>query len=182
MIMQGNLITLEPLDIKKHAEGYFKVSQYENIHKYVGNTVPSTIEEIIELLNLYEEYFINWMIVSNEIHEVIGIMRLGKPSTENGIIVAGESQRLHSDYWRKGYMKEAKSLFYNYVFNDLSVDILYADVWEGNSNSIKSLEWSGYKLDEVQNDIFRKSGIEIKKYIYSLTKEDYLMKRSSSGY
>ncbi|KAB3529429.1 GNAT family N-acetyltransferase [Alkaliphilus pronyensis] len=178
-MMRGNLIALEPMDIKKHAEGYFNVSQDENIHKYVGNTVPVSIDDIIKLLNSYDEYFVNWMIISNETQDVIGIIRLGKPVIENGLLVAGESQRLHSNYWRKGYMREAKKLFYEYVFNELSVDVLYADVWEGNINSIKSLESSGYKLIETQFDIFSKSGKSTAKYIYSFTKEDYLMRKSS---
>ena len=75
--MKGNLITLEPLDIEKHAKGYFLVSQDENIHKYTGNTVPQNVDEIVLLLKKYEKYFLNWMIISNDTHEVIGIIRLG---------------------------------------------------------------------------------------------------------
>lgn len=168
--MRGELVTLEPLDIEKHAQGYFEVSQDENIHKYVGNTVPKTVDEIVDLLKEYEKYFINWMIISNETDAVIGIMRLGKPQIENGILVAGESQRICSRYWRKGHMKEAKKLFYQYVFDELSVEILYADVWEGNINSIKSLESSGYKLIETTDGIFSKTGKCAIKYIYSLSK------------
>ena len=96
--MRGNLITLEPLNVEKHAKGYFEVSQDENIHKYVGNTVPQSIDEVICLLKEYEKHFINWMIISNETDSVIGIIRLSKPQTENGILVAGESQRLSSKY------------------------------------------------------------------------------------
>ena len=129
--IKGNLITLEPLDIEKHARGYFAVSQDENIHKYTGNSVPQNEDEIVLLLKKYENYFLNWMIVSNDTHEVIGIIRLGKPEIENGVLVAGESQFLSSKYWRKGHMKEAKRLFYQYVFDVLAVDVLYADVWEG---------------------------------------------------
>lgn len=171
--MRGELVTLEPLDIEKHAEGYFEVSQDENIHKYVGNTVPKTVDEIVDLLKEYEKHFINWIIISNETHAVIGIIRLGKPQIEHGILVAGESQRLCSRYWRKGHMKEAKKLFYQYVFDELSVETLYADVWEGNINSIESLESSGYKLIKTTDDIFPKTGKYAKKYIYSLTKNDY---------
>lgn len=171
--MRGELVTLEPMDIEKHAEGYFAVSQDENIHKYVGNTVPKTVDEIVDLLKEYEKHFINWMILSSETQEVIGIMRLGKPEMENGILSAGESQRLCSRYWRKGHMKEAKKLFYRYVFEELSVDVLYADVWEGNINSIKSLETSGYQLKEIVNGIFPKTGKSAKMYIYSFSKDDY---------
>jgi len=172
--MKGKLITLEPLDVDKHAKGYFEISQDPNIHQFTGNTVPRDIAEITELLKKYEEYFLNWMIISNETHDVIGIIRLGKPVMKSGVLTAGESQFLSSQYWRKGHMKETKKLFYQYVFDHLSVDMLYADVWEGNLNSMKSLESYGYKLIEITSELFRKTGEVTKKYIFSLSREDYL--------
>ena len=77
-------------------------------------------------------------------------------------------------------MKEAKSLFYQYVFNTLSVDMLYADVWEGNTNSMRSLESYGYQLIAVENDIFSKTEMCTRKYIYSLTKADYFAHRKKT--
>lgn len=171
--MKGNLTTLEPLDIEKHAKGYFAVSQDENIHRYSGNTVPKCMDETIALLKKYEVYFLNWMIISNDTHEVIGIIRLGKPEIENGVLVAGESQFLSSMYWRKGHMKEAKRLFYQYVFDVLAVDVLYADVWEGNINSMRSLESYGYQLIDTKNEIFSKTGELKKKFIYALSRDSY---------
>jgi len=179
--MKGNLITLEPLDIPKHAEGYFAVSQDENIHRYTGTSVSGSLEETVAVLEKYKKYFLNWMIVSNESRTVIGILRLGKPVMENGILVAGESQFLLSRYWRKGHMKEAKKLFYQYVFGTLSVEILYADVWEGNTNSRKSLESYGYRLVETREEIFPKTGEYARKYIYTLEKSDCLACMKNPG-
>ena len=71
-------------------------------------------------------------------------------------------------------MKEAKRLFYQYVFDVLSVDMLYADVWDGNINSMKSLESYGYRLIETSSEIFSKTGEPMNKYIYSLSKDDYV--------
>ena len=170
--LKGEMVTLEPLDIQKHAKGYFDMSRDEKIHEYTGNTVPESIDEIVALLNKYEKYFLNWMIISNASLAVIGIIRLGKPEMENGILVAGESQFLSSEYWRKGHMKEAKKLFYQYVFEELSVEKLYADVWEGNTNSIKSLESYGYQLIETRKEHFPKTGEYAVKFIYCLSKND----------
>ena len=179
--MKGKMVTLEPLDVQKHAKGYFEVCQDERIHKYTGNTVPQCIDETIILLKKYEKYFYNWMIISNESLAVIGIIRLGKPEMENGVLIAGESQFLSSQYWRKGHMKETKKLFYRYVFEELSVETLYADVWEGNTNSIKSLESYGYKLLDTQKDIFSKTGEVALKHIYSLSKSDYQYNLEKEG-
>ena len=70
-------------------------------------------------------------------------------------------------------MKEAKKLFYQYVFEELSVQMLYADVWEGNTNSIKSLESYGYKLIETRKELFSKTGKYTLKHIFSLSNSDY---------
>jgi len=179
--MKGKLVTLEPLDIPKHAQGYFRVCQDERIHKFTNNSVPQTVEETTALLQKYEHYFINWMILSNETGQVIGMIRLGKPAMEDGHLVAGESQFLSPEYWRKGHMKEAKRLFYRYVFEELSVELLYADVWEGNVNSQKSLESYGYRLVETTTAFFAKSGTERKKYLYVLSKEVYLRNRQATS-
>ena len=78
-------------------------------------------------------------------------------------------------------MKEAKQLFYQYVFNVLTVEMLYADVWEGNINSMKSLESSGYKLVDTTNEIFVKTGKMMQKYIFALSKNDYQRHCASSS-
>ena len=79
-------------------------------------------------------------------------------------------------------MKEAKKLFYQYVFDVLSVEMLYADVWEGNTNSIKSLESYGYKLIETRKELFLKTGKYALKHIFSLSNSDYFynLKRENS--
>lgn len=174
--MAGKLITLEPMNTEEHAQGYFELSQDTLIHRYTGNTVPRNPDEIIALLKKYEVYFMNWMIISNATRQVIGIIRLGKPEMDNGILSAGESEFLSSQYWRKGHMKEAKTLFYQYVFDELGVDTLYADVWEGNTNSLKSLEYYGYKLIDTVEGVFPKTGKPMKKYILSLSKADYQLR------
>lgn len=174
--LKGELVTLEPLDIGKHAKGYFKAAQDEKMHTYVGNTVPKTVEEVEETFRLYEKLFLNWMIVLNETQEVIGILRLSKPQRENSVLSAGESQRLVSDYWRKGHMKEAKKLFYPYVFDTLGVEVLYADVWAENVNSVKSLESYGYRRLETIDAVFPKTGKPMQQYIYALSAEDYQRK------
>ena len=92
---------------------------------------------------------------------------------ENGLLAAGESQRLSSRYWRKGHLKEAKKLFYRYVFEELAVDVLYADVWEENVNSWKSLEYYGYKRIETRAEIFTKTATAQNRFYYALSKEDY---------
>ncbi|WDV47024.1 GNAT family N-acetyltransferase [Clostridiaceae bacterium M8S5] len=167
-ILTGQKVRLRPIDLTEDYKAWYEVSQDEKMHLWVGNNVPTDYEEIKELLNLYTKYFILWMIEDIKTNQVIGMMRISYPEkTEEGQ-VAGDSQRLHSNYWRKGYMKEARKLIYNYVFNELKVDVLYADVWEGNINSSKSLESVGYRHFDTKEEYFKKYNRMQNKLYYKL--------------
>lgn len=145
-VLKGNLIQLVPLDIDAHAVGYYNLSQDEKMHLWTGNNIPSSVENVKKLLTIYQSVMYNWVIINIETSKLIGIMRISFPKDANGVLSAGDSQFLHSDFWRKGYMKEARRLVYDYVFNTLHVDRLIADVRQGNTNSIKSLQSVGYRL------------------------------------
>lgn len=178
-VLVGEKVRLRPLDYEKDYIAWYEVSQDEKMHLWVGNTVPETLEEVKELINVvYPKYFIIWIIEDIKTTQVIGMMRISYPEKSEKGITAGDSQRLHSDYWRKGYMKEARELIYNYVFNVLKVDILYADVWEGNINSSKSLEHVGYKHFDTEEEYFKKYDRLQSKLYYQL-KPDWWNKRNN---
>lgn len=153
----GKFVRLRPLNYEYDHKAWFEVEQDENIHLWVENTSPKSQDDVKEYLyKLYPKYFLIWMIEEKVSGDVIGMMRISHPQSLEEQLVAGDSQRLHSSYWRKGYMKESRKLIYNYVFKHLKVDVLFADVWEGNISSSKSLETAGYKLVEVKKEYFKK--------------------------
>jgi RimJ/RimL family protein N-acetyltransferase len=168
-ILVGELVKLRPLNYDNDHLSWFEIEQDENIHIWVGNTVPKSIEEVKNYLyELYPKHFLIWMIEEKVNQNVIGMMRISHPEYQVNQLVAGDSQRLHSDYWRQGYMKESRKLVYDYVFNEMKVDVLYADVWEGNISSSKSLEAAGYKLIDVKKEYFKKYNRIQNKLYYQL--------------
>lgn len=177
-VLEGEKVRLRPLDYDEDYKTWYEVLQDEKMHLWTGNTVPETLEEVKELINVvYPKYFMIWIMEDIKNNEVIGMMRISYPEKSEEGVVAGDSQRLHSDYWRKGYMKEARKLIYNYVFNELSVDILYADVWEGNINSSKSLEYVGYRYFDMKEEYFEKYDRVQNKLYYMLRAEWWSKKR-----
>lgn len=166
--LNGNLIVLRQLDIDRDLIGYFNVSQDKNIHLWVDNKIPKDSEEIKNLLNLYNENMHVWTIFDKHNSDIIGIMRLSHPEVVNGEKSSGDSQRLHSDYWRKGYMKEARRLVYKYAYENMKIEMLYADVWEGNINSLESLKSVGYQIMDKKSEYFKKSDKFINKYYLKL--------------
>ncbi|WP_105616415.1 GNAT family N-acetyltransferase [Vallitalea okinawensis] len=173
-ILEGHIIRLRPMEIEKDKYNYYDVSLDEKMHNWTGNTVPKTVDEIEALLRVYEKVLNVWMIEEKASNKVIGMMRLSFPEVHNGELVAGDSQRLHSNYWRKGHMKEARQLMYHYAFDTLGVDMLIADALKDNINSCKSLESVGYELYNTKEEFFEKKGENLMKHFYKLTKEKWL--------
>lgn len=168
-ILEGNKVMLRPIQ-KQDIKSWVELAKDEKMHKWV--IFPNTYEEIEAIFfELYPKIFLTWMIIEKKTSEVIGMMRISHPDYENGLKVAGDSQRLHSNYWRRGYMKESRFLVYNYVFNELDVDVLYADAWKDNINSCKSLESVGYQLIDTKLEHFKKQDKMFNKNYYKLTKE-----------
>lgn len=164
--LNGNLIVLRQLNIERDTIGYFNVSRDEKIHLWVDNTIPENSNEIKELLSLYNKKMYVWTIFDKCNSDIIGIMRLSHPEIINGKKSAGDSQRLHSDYWRKGYMKEARKLIYEYAFENMKIETLFADVWEGNINSLESLKSVGYRIIDKEMEYFKKKdALNLKYYL-----------------
>lgn len=156
----GDLVILRKLDVEKDASSYFNVSLDKNIHTWVGNNVPKSIDEIKNLLFSYEKCMFVWMIINRQTSEIIGIMRISFPELVNSKLVAGDSQRLLSKYWRKGHMKEARNLIYEFAYTSLKIETLYADVWEENINSLESLKSIGYQIYDRKEEFFEKGNIK----------------------
>lgn len=168
-VLTGEKVRLRPIKFDRDHLAWFDIAQDENMHEWVGNTVPNSYEEMKEYLyELLPKHFMIWMIEEKNSGKVIGMMRISHPQHHGQHLVAGDSQRLHSSYWRKGFMKESRKLIYDYVFNVLKVDLLVADVWEGNVNSIKSLEDAGYELFDVKSEYYKKYNRMNNKLYYQL--------------
>ncbi|MCP3740433.1 GNAT family N-acetyltransferase [Rossellomorea sp. BNER] len=160
----GELVKLRPINYETDHISWFEIEQDEKMHEWVGNTVPVSLNEVKEYLyELLPNHFKIWMIEEKSSGKVIGMMRISHPEFHGQYLVAGDSQRLHSSYWRRGFMKESRKLLYEYVF-----DVLVADVWEGNVNSIKFLENVGYRLTDVKSEYFKKYNRMNNKLYYQL--------------
>lgn len=156
-ILLGDLVLLRPIDYNQDLEMWYQVCQDPKMHLWVGNSLPEDLETFKrDIQAVYPKGMMIWMMIEKATGKMIGMMRLSHPQKEPEGMVSGDSQRLHSDYWRKGFMKEARKLIYGHAFNDLGIDVLYADVWEGNDNSARSLESVGYLLVETRIEYFKK--------------------------
>ncbi len=99
-----------------------------------------------------------WAIVMKQSKEMIGIYWISMPimNENKKLIVTSEAQRIARKYWRTGVNREARNLIYNYIFLTLDVDEVYAQAWDKNINSCRSMEQIGFKLEKQVKRLFLK--------------------------
>lgn len=172
----GKTVVLREIVPEKDSVDWFQHMQESKMHKWTGNTVPKEIEEVIDLLQRYKElpYLTSWVITMKDTKEVIGTYWIMNPIKKKGqYIIESEAQRLAVKYWRKGIMKEARSLVYSYTFNDLNVDAIYAQAWSQNENSCKSMEQAGFVINKEYERKFDKINKVCIEKEFLLSKEIY---------
>lgn len=81
---------------------------------------------------------------------------------------------LGEPYWNKGIISEALILFCNYLFTRYNFNKLIANVFEGNSASMKVLEKGGFKLEGILKQNIYKENKFLDNYVYSLLKENFI--------
>jgi ribosomal-protein-alanine N-acetyltransferase len=81
---------------------------------------------------------------------------------------------IHPDYWNKGYTKRAVKLLLRYLFNEIDVNRIEAEVLPANEFSTKVLIKNGFtKEGTIRQGTFwpSKGIIDIEKY--SILKQEY---------
>src|SRR6056297_1834851 len=171
-------VLLRELDADKDTPQLYIIIKKPEIHEWLGTEIPKNVNEVRQSIEKYckSSDLYSWAIVDINTRKTIGFYYLWNPvqQIDGTMIIPAESQRLAKHCWRKGYMKEARKLIYNFAFNELKVEEIHAQVWKNNVNSIKSMEYCGFqKYKEVEKRILKYE----KKYVechYRLKKEFFL--------
>ena len=152
LILETERLILRPL---KHtdAERLFLLDSNPNVHKYLGNNPVTSIDQSIQYIeNIKKQYKENgigrFAVIRKEDNEFIGWCGLKFiTEEENNYVNFYEiGYRFREDFWGKGYAFEAAKAWYDYAFNTLKIDILYASAHVENLGSRKVLEKIGLHL------------------------------------
>jgi [ribosomal protein S5]-alanine N-acetyltransferase len=171
-------VMMREINVPMDAPEWYKLMKDPEMHLWMGNKVPENVKETWDTLEKYKNIpqIMAWSITNKETGKIIGTYWIWKPilQQDGTLIIPSEVERIAKHCWRKGYMKAARRLVYDYCFNVLHVDEIHAQVWKDNINSIKSLEHAGhvcYKEEEKMIEIYHSLHIECH---YKLTKENWL--------
>lgn len=179
--LNSDRITLREINVPVDAPEWYKLSKDPEIHKWTGNNAPGNVWEARKNLKKYSEIeqIISWAIISNETGKIIGTYWVWKPIEypDGSIIIPAEVERIAKHCWRKGYMKEARKLVYDYCFNTLNVNEIHAQVWKDNVNSVKSLEHAGHVLYKEEEKLIEQLDSYHIECNYKITRETWLNSR-----
>jgi ribosomal-protein-alanine N-acetyltransferase len=81
---------------------------------------------------------------------------------------------LKPEFWKKGLMKEAMQVIFNFGFNKLNLHSLEANINPGNTNSRNILTKMGFKKEAYFRENYFFNGQFLDSEIYSLLGSDFL--------
>lgn len=171
-VLRDYRVTLRPIDVKRDAPQWYTAMQEPDMHRWTGNRVPDSIEEIRQLLSGYNAHpdIMAWCIQDNLLGSMIGTYWLAVPYLWEGKRITVEAQRIAKPYWRTGRTMAARRLVYDYAFDDLAVEEIHASAWAGNINSCRSMEAAGFELVEVKSRFHAKDRQTLDERHYVLTR------------
>lgn len=150
--LETERLILRPVEMRD-VEGMFLLDSNPNVHTFLGNKPVKKIEESIgyikNLQNQYQENGIaRFAVIHKESGEFLGWSGIKFITEEenNHINFYEIGYRFREEFWGKGFAYESAKAWYDYAFNELKVETLYASAHIDNLASRKVLEKIGLKL------------------------------------
>ncbi|MFD3158009.1 GNAT family N-acetyltransferase [Haloimpatiens sp. FM7330] len=175
-IIETKRIVLRKLVIED-AENIFKNwASLEETMKYLPWEPSKSIEQVkVRLqnwINLYSNNtFFQWGIELKSSKELIGIINLHEVDVNNQS--AETSYILAKKYWNKGFMTEALQAVLNFGFEDIGLNRINAEYYDGNISSEKVMLKNNLQYEGVAKEKYLKKGKFYNAIQYALTKKEW---------
>lgn len=156
---------------KEDAEAIFGIRSDEEVMKYIGKKLASSLDDAMEFINRVNEslegnYGITWAITLKEnpakVIGTIGHWRLIKEHFR-----AEVGYMLDKNYWRKGIAKEALIKVIDFGFNEIKLHSMEAHINPQNIASASVLKSTGFIREAYFKEDFYFNGAFSDTAIYS---------------
>lgn len=143
---------------------YFPFDPLEDIDVYK--------EKVYRWVTNYEsDTYFHWVIEWKENAELIGTINLG--NVEESCLMCDTSYMLSPQYWGRGIMTEVLQAVLNYAFDEIALNRVQADVFEGNIASEHVLTKCGMQFEGIARQKYYKNGTFIDTAQYAILRSDF---------
>jgi ribosomal-protein-alanine N-acetyltransferase len=176
VLLRDEVVSLHTIEAKD-GEQLFKIYSDPLIFKYCGILNKNNRETVINMIphfkrDVAKQSRIKWGIFLNEGDLLMGILEVMEVNQITNSLTLG--YYLHPDYWNKGFTKRAVALLLCYLFKEIGVNRIAADVMPENEYSKKVLLANGFVKEGLirQGALWPGKGIiDLEKY--SILRQDY---------
>lgn len=139
---------------------YENWAKYDEVCKYYPFTPASDIEiykEKVErwVSNYESDSYFHWVIEWKETGDLVGTINLG--NVEESCLMSDTCYMLSPKLWNRGIMTEVLNAVLDYAFNDIGLNRVQAEVFEGNDASSKVLKKCGMVLEGIARQRYYKN-------------------------
>jgi ribosomal-protein-alanine N-acetyltransferase len=139
--------------LPEDAPAFFAMDSLPEVHRYLGNTPVTSIEQIHDVIQFVRKQYNDngigrWAMIEKSSGIFIGWcgLKLITEELNNHINFLDAGYRLHPDAWGKGYATEGTTASLSYAFTELNARVVYATAHFENTASRRVLEKCGLRV------------------------------------
>jgi len=165
-------------------DAYHNWCSSDVVDKYVMWTKHKNQEETEKLFEMWEQDYENlttyrWIVEERKTHVVIGTIDVAsKKWLPYGACEIGYCYG--EKYWNKGYATQALKKVVEFLFEEVDMDVIFAEHMDKNPASGAVMKKSGMKYEgTLRARIIDKEGLRNDLISYSITKEEYFKNKEN---
>ncbi|MEI4771686.1 GNAT family protein [Psychrobacillus sp. FJAT-51614] len=167
---------------EKHLQDLFRIYDNEKVFEYCGIIPKHNVQTVSKMIGHFERDFqkrsrIKWGIFQKrDKHKLVGIMECMDFNQKINSVTIG--YYLAEDCWGNGIATKSVKLIVKYLFEEVNINRIHAEVMPANETSKKVLIKNGFIREGLlrQASLWSGKGI-VDLEIYGILKEDYVEKR-----
>lgn len=174
LIESKRLILRQPMS--EDALDFFACHSDPEVFRYSRRSEDTSFESATQTLNKLftwhqERFMLSWAIVLKENQRFIGRIQMEDWSDEDHRAAVG--YLLGKQYWGNGYATEALRVVIAYLFEQTTVNRIYASTWAENTASARVLEKAGMRFEGLSRQKRFAKGTFRGTKNYAILREDF---------
>ncbi|HZS75690.1 MAG TPA: GNAT family protein [Ktedonobacteraceae bacterium] len=164
------------------AEDFFVCHSDPEAFRYSRHSEETSLQSATHTLNrllkwYQDRFMLCWAIVLKENQRFIGRIQMQEWSDIHHSAEVG--YRLGTQYWGKGYATEALGAVIAYLFEQTTINRIYASTWAENIASARVLEKAGMRFEGLSRQKRFVKGAFRDTKNYAILREDFFTERGS---